>query len=111
MGSCLSSANQADLASGPVPTSTPPKSNMPNPKVFFDMTVGGSPAGRIVMELRADVVPKTAENFRYVRCFHILTVSTMLACAVRSRAISLTFGRCPSLLVSGTSRQFFVDAF
>lgn len=28
------------------------------------MTIGGSPAGRIVMELRADVVPKTAENFR-----------------------------------------------
>eukprot|EP00178_Gracilaria_changii_P006279 TRINITY_DN207_c0_g3_i1.p1 TRINITY_DN207_c0_g3~~TRINITY_DN207_c0_g3_i1.p1 ORF type:complete len:175 (-),score=37.50 TRINITY_DN207_c0_g3_i1:118-591(-) len=28
------------------------------------MTIGGASAGRIVMELRADVVPKTAENFR-----------------------------------------------
>lgn len=28
------------------------------------MSVGGKPAGRIVMELRDDVVPKTAENFR-----------------------------------------------
>ena len=37
---------------------------MPNPTVFFDMTIGGSPAGRISMELFADVVPKTAENFR-----------------------------------------------
>nr|AFJ92644.1 ABH-like cyclophilin [Eschscholzia californica] len=37
---------------------------MSNPKVFFDMTVGGNPAGRIVMELFADAVPKTAENFR-----------------------------------------------
>merc|ERR1712183_756751 len=33
-------------------------------KVFFDITIGGADAGRIVMELRADVVPKTAENFR-----------------------------------------------
>merc|ERR1711920_1204143 len=32
--------------------------------VFFDMTIGGEEAGRIVMELREDVVPKTAENFR-----------------------------------------------
>jgi len=37
---------------------------MPNPKCFFDITLGGAPTGRIVMELRADVVPKTAENFR-----------------------------------------------
>ncbi|KAL6517394.1 ribonucleoprotein, chloroplastic [Orobanche minor] len=36
----------------------------PNPKVFFDICIGGAPAGRIVMELFADVVPKTAENFR-----------------------------------------------
>ena len=37
---------------------------MANPIVFFDMTIGGAPAGRIEMTLRADVVPKTAENFR-----------------------------------------------
>ena len=40
---------------------TPPPAN---PKVFFDVAIDGKPAGRIVMELRADVVPKTAENFR-----------------------------------------------
>jgi peptidylprolyl isomerase len=28
------------------------------------MTIGGEPAGRIIMRLRADVVPKTVENFR-----------------------------------------------
>ena len=37
---------------------------MANPQVYFDISIGGQPAGRITMELFADVVPKTAENFR-----------------------------------------------
>ena len=37
---------------------------MANPRVFFDMAIGGKPAGRIVMELYADTTPRTAENFR-----------------------------------------------
>lgn len=37
---------------------------MANPKVYFDITVGGDKAGRIVFELRTDVTPITAENFR-----------------------------------------------
>lgn len=45
-------------------TSTTQGNKMSKPKVFFDVSAGGSPLGRIVMELRADVVPKTAENFR-----------------------------------------------
>jgi peptidylprolyl isomerase len=35
-----------------------------NPRVFFDMAIDGQPAGRIVMELYANEVPRTAENFR-----------------------------------------------
>jgi peptidyl-prolyl isomerase F (cyclophilin D) len=34
------------------------------PKCYFDITADGKKLGRVVMELRADVVPKTAENFR-----------------------------------------------
>jgi len=37
---------------------------MSKSKVFFDISIGGKAAGKIVMELRGDVVPKTAENFR-----------------------------------------------
>ncbi|MBA0873892.1 hypothetical protein Goshw_008751 [Gossypium schwendimanii] len=37
---------------------------MSNPKVFFDILIGKAKGGRVVMELFADVVPKTAENFR-----------------------------------------------
>jgi len=37
---------------------------MAKSRCFFDITIGGTAAGRIVMELRGDVVPKTAENFR-----------------------------------------------
>lgn len=38
--------------------------NPKNPVVFFDITIGGLEAGRVKMELFADITPKTAENFR-----------------------------------------------
>jgi len=34
------------------------------PRCFLDITADGKPLGRIVIELRSDVVPRTAENFR-----------------------------------------------
>ncbi len=34
------------------------------PKCYFDITADGKKLGRIVVELRSDIVPKTAENFR-----------------------------------------------
>uniref|UniRef100_A0A3P9L3D8 Peptidyl-prolyl cis-trans isomerase n=1 Tax=Oryzias latipes TaxID=8090 RepID=A0A3P9L3D8_ORYLA len=40
--------------------------NPNNPIVFFDITIGGQDVGRMKIELFADVVPKTAENFRLV---------------------------------------------
>ena len=34
------------------------------PRCFMDVTADGKPLGRIEIELRSDVTPKTAENFR-----------------------------------------------
>jgi len=55
---CLLAAMVADDYKPPVEV------NPKNPKVFFDVTMDGQPAGRIEMELFADSCPKTAENFR-----------------------------------------------
>eukprot|EP00927_Polykrikos_kofoidii_P071527 TRINITY_DN6778_c0_g1_i1.p1 TRINITY_DN6778_c0_g1~~TRINITY_DN6778_c0_g1_i1.p1 ORF type:complete len:322 (-),score=82.77 TRINITY_DN6778_c0_g1_i1:121-1086(-) len=41
-----------------------PMEKVNNPKVFLECSIGAVSAGRIVIELRSDVVPKTAENFR-----------------------------------------------
>ncbi|XP_002128619.2 uncharacterized protein LOC100182981 [Ciona intestinalis] len=35
-----------------------------NPIVFLEVSVGGQPIGQIKIELFADIVPRTAENFR-----------------------------------------------
>ncbi len=37
---------------------------MANPRVFFEIKIGEDKAGRLEIELFADSVPKTAENFR-----------------------------------------------
>ena len=37
---------------------------MPNTVAYFDITIGGKPAGRLTFDLFDDVVPKTAKNFK-----------------------------------------------
>lgn len=37
---------------------------MARSRVWFDISIGGQPLGKVVFELYNDVVPKTAENFR-----------------------------------------------
>ncbi|XP_022122926.1 peptidyl-prolyl cis-trans isomerase E [Pieris rapae] len=55
-----------DTESTPIPAKPTEKKN---PQVYFDISVGKQEIGRIIMMLRADIVPKTAENFRAL-CTH-----------------------------------------
>ncbi|KAF0988046.1 hypothetical protein HZS_3607 [Henneguya salminicola] len=34
------------------------------PRCFFDISINGTPAGRVIFELFSDICPKTCENFR-----------------------------------------------
>ena len=51
------------------------------PQVYFILRQGNSLIGTIVMELRSDIVPKTAENFRkkqiYILFFNIFEPKTV----------------------------------
>ena len=49
--------------------------DLDNPRVFFDVELGGEPLGRVVMTLFADVTPRTCENFRQL-CKDICKIST-----------------------------------
>lgn len=72
-GNCkfvMASVGGGNAAAGVVEWHQRPQ-NPKNPVVFFDITIGTIPAGRIKMELFADITPKTAENFRYT--LHLTT--------------------------------------
>eukprot|EP01038_Epipyxis_sp_PR26KG_P011382 gene11382-15258_t len=45
---------------------TVPGSAADNPKVYFDITIGGKYIGRLIMLLYADTTPKTAANFLHL---------------------------------------------
>lgn len=61
---------------------------------YFDVSIAGAPAGRVVFQLYNDLVPKTAENFRpstfpFIHSFHsplILSWQAHSALAKRASA-------------------------
>eukprot|EP00879_Flechtneria_rotunda_P031201 GHRR01034061.1.p2 GENE.GHRR01034061.1~~GHRR01034061.1.p2 ORF type:complete len:104 (+),score=17.14 GHRR01034061.1:81-392(+) len=73
MGQAVSSGASKEAIAGIAKTRVsylPPLGppNPSNPLVYFDIALGrygdAVPLGRLVMEVKEDVVPKTAENFR-----------------------------------------------
>jgi hypothetical protein len=63
-----------------------------NPRTYFDISIGGKPAGKIVFELFADVVPKT------VRCsLNLFTCPSWLEALVgeaREMTLTLSYVLC-----------------
>lgn len=60
-------SRDASLSGGKGSSNQPSSGNIAKtsrPKVFFDISIGGKNAGRVIFELFSDVVPRTAENFR-----------------------------------------------
>lgn len=47
-------------------------------KVFFDVEIGGEKAGRVVIGLFEDIVPKTAQNFFQLATHEVITCKNEL---------------------------------
>jgi hypothetical protein len=67
--SCPQHSPQQHSNNTPTTPHTTNSIKMPNPNVFFDISIDGAPAGRIVMELFADQTPKVLPRRQRLRCF------------------------------------------
>ena len=56
--------NEKALPTQPKTHDSLPEFDPESVQTFFDITIGGEAAGRVVFELFSNSVPKTAENFR-----------------------------------------------
>ncbi|XP_066444939.1 peptidyl-prolyl cis-trans isomerase E-like, partial [Eleutherodactylus coqui] len=72
-GKTLEESEQAEGTEAPKPAAQegepPAKKVRANPQVYMDIKIGNKLAGRIRFLLRADVVPMTVEDFRFL-CTH-----------------------------------------
>lgn len=62
-----SETTNTDSVEIPAESSVPKK--VKNPQVYLDVKIGKTEVGRVTIMLRADIVPRTAENFRCL-CTH-----------------------------------------
>ncbi|RSH92334.1 Peptidyl-prolyl cis-trans isomerase H [Saitozyma podzolica] len=76
-----------------------PPAGYVRPIVFFDVSIGETPAGRIKMELFSDIVPKTAENFRQL-CTGEHRINSVPQGYKKS-----TFHRIPQFMIQGGDFQ------
>ncbi|KAI9487550.1 MAG: peptidyl-prolyl cis-trans isomerase E [Benjaminiella poitrasii] len=60
----MKDASDNEESNEPIKNVKPAPTKGGRSRVYLDIQIGGSLAGRIEIELRGDVVPKTAENFR-----------------------------------------------
>ena len=90
--------NAAALQVGPAGDYTPPFAPGPpsNPRCFLGIRAGGVSLGRVVLELRGDVAPVAADNFRALCAFGVYKGAILLRIfpdfIVQARAAAA--GRC-----------------
>lgn len=79
-----------------------------NPIVFLDFQIGKERVGKMVIELRKDCVPRTAENFRRICVGDFISPSSkrrLSYTGTRIHRVQRIFAICGGKLGAGTSDE------